>query len=432
MGRMESMAGVPVYPDIKLYGNVLLGMRIWEGDGWKEESMSWKEGCYIHSGLSGLPEMTFQGPDAQKLLSMVSINNCYKWPVGKSKHLVMCDEDGLIANHGLSVRDSEDCFRSFACFPWAVYQNMKLNYDVKITFREVFILQVAGPTSIDVLEKVIGESLRDVGFLQVRKTKIPGIEADIEVSRIGMVGNLAYELRGPIQAGPEVYDRVYQEGKAFGMKRLGWRTYVVNHAEGGFPQLNCTFTGSCYSDPEYMRQFGDTMVANISGSVDPKDLRARYRTPAEVNWDWMTKFDHEFIGRRALEAEAASPRRKLVTLRWNSEDVLDTYASLLQKEKDTYKTIELPCGQQQPAGGHADHVTKDGKKIGISSATTYSIYYREVISMCTIDVDQAELGNEVIVHWGDYGKRIKEIHATVERYPYLDLPRNQEIDTSKR
>jgi glycine cleavage system aminomethyltransferase T len=94
-------------------------------------------------------------------------------------------------------------------------------------------------------------------------------------------------------------------------------------------------------------------------------------------------------------------------------------------------SLALPCGQPQPAGGHAGHVTaRDGTKIGLSSGTTYSYYYREVISHGTIDVDQARIGNEVIIHWGDYGKRIKEVRATVERFPCLDLPRNEKYDLS--
>lgn len=392
--------------------------------------MSWKEGCYVHSGLSGPTEITFKDPDAQRLLSTVSINNCYKWPIGKSKHLVMCDENGLIAGHGLTVRDSEDSFRSFACPPWAVYQNSKLKYNVDIFFRNIFIVQVAGPKSLQVIEEVTGENLHDLEFLNVHKTKIQGIDAEIEVSRIGMAGTLAYELRGAFELGAAVYDLVYNAGKPLGIKRLGWRSYVVNHVEGGFPQFNCTFTGSCYSDAEYMNQFGAAVIVDLSGSVDPANLRARYRTPSEVGWDWMAKFDHDFIGRKAVESEVNNPKRKIVTLRWNPDDVLDTFASLL-KSGEAYKTIELPCGQLQPAGGHADYVTKDGKQIGISSGTTYSYYYREVISHCTIDIDQAEIGNEVLVHWGDYGKRIKEIRAVVERYPYLDLPRNENIDVNK-
>ena len=52
-----------------------------------------------------------------------------------------------------------------------------------------------------------------------------------------MSGNLAFEVRGPLAEGPEVYYAPYrarQDG-------LGWRTYLVNHVEGGFPQANWTF-----------------------------------------------------------------------------------------------------------------------------------------------------------------------------------------------
>ena len=166
-----------------------------------------------------------------------------------------------------------------------------------------------------------------------------------------------------------------------------------------------------------------------SGSVDPADLRARFRTPVEVGWDWMARLDHDFIGREALEREMADPKRTLVTLRWNPEDVIDIYASLFQPGEE-YRTLDLPSCPQPPAGGHADHVTKDGGQVGISSGTTYSYYFREVISHGTIDRDQAQIGNEVVLHWGDFGKRIKEVRATVARFPYLDLPMNQDYDLS--
>ena len=41
----------------------------------------------------------------------------------------------------------------------------------------------------------------------------------------------------------------------------------------------------------------------ISGSVDPADMRARFRTPVEVRWHNMAKFDHDFVGREALATE---------------------------------------------------------------------------------------------------------------------------------
>ncbi|MFB9126055.1 aminomethyl transferase family protein [Paraburkholderia dipogonis] len=439
-----SVYDVPVYPDVATYGNVLGSLRIWEGDGWKRESMSWKTGAYIASNLSGLPEITFSGPHAQEFLSRVSVNNVYKWPIGTSKHLVSVNEHGLIANHGLAVRDSEDSFRQFASIPWLPYLAESLGIDVQVDYRQIFLYQVAGPSSLQVLERLIGEELRSVAFLGLKKVRIPGIPAnvEIEVSRIGMAGTLAYELRGPIEYGPEVFDAVYRAGADVGIARLGWRTYVVNHTEGGFPQQGCTFLPSAYGDPGFATHpvFGitapdasapaaNTPNAGLPGSADPTDMRARMRTPFEVNWGWVAKFDHDFIGRAALEAEAAKPLRKTITLRWNKEDVLDVFASQFEQGEE-YKNFEFPTTPPSPAGGHADLVTKDGVSVGISSLAVYSYYYREMISHATIDRDQ-EIGSEVVVHWGDHGGRIKEIRATVERFPYLDLPSNKDYDLDR-
>ena len=69
---------------------------------------------------------------------------------------------------------------------------------------------------------------------------------------------------------------------------------------------------------------------NISytGSVEPENLRARFRTPVEVGWQWMAKLDHDFIGRKALEKEMSNPQKTIVSLIWNPEDILDVQASL--------------------------------------------------------------------------------------------------------
>lgn len=80
---------------------------------------------------------------------------------------------------------------------------------------------------------------------------------------------------------------------------------------------------------------------------------------------------------------------------------------------------------------HADHVLRDGKPIGYASGTIYSHHFREVISMATVELDCAEIGTEVVVQWGDFGRRIKEVRATVERYPYLSEGRNDQVDAAE-
>lgn len=426
------------YEDIVTFINTNGGtLHIYDGDGWKGESMAWKDGVYLASNLGGpVAQVRYSGPRAQELLSRVSINNVYNWKAGASKHLVMTDENGLIANHGLAVRDGEDSFRTFACMPWAAYINSELGLGVTVEICPTFILQIAGPYSVAVLEKLLGPGIRDLKFLGISKVAFPGIPhaIEIELSRIGMAGTLAYEIRGPLEYGPEAFDAVYQAGREFGIKRTGWRTYTVNHTEAGYPQMAVNFTatgGAIMQTKRKMLQGPPPAVRPISGSIDPENLRARHRTPFEANWGWMAKFDHDFIGRAAVEIEAAAPRRKTVTLRWNPDDLGEIFASQF-RQGDEYKFIEFPCVvQPKAAGGHADLVTKGGKEVGIASAGAYSYYYRELLSHCVIDIDQAEEGNEVIVHWGDFGGKIKEVRATVSRFPYQDLPANKEYDLSK-
>ena len=427
---LPPVGAAPGYLDVHNYSMLWGQMRVWEGDGWQEESLSWKESAYVAANLIGPIEVVISGPDAQAFLSRISINDVYNWPIGRSKHLVMLDDNGLIANHALAVRDADDRFRTLASPPWPMFQQHKFDFDVTIELNDVFVLQVAGPASLNILERVLGHGLRDVAFLDVVPAKIPGVEADVELelSRIGMAGTLAYEIRGPLAAGPQVYDAVYQAGKPLGIKRLGWRTYAVNHTEGGFPQLNVTFLPSMILDPGVKNSpLGSILDAPLTGSIDPADVRARMRTPQEVNWAWMGKFNHDFVGREAMEAEAAAPRRKTVILKWNSEDLVEIFASQFE-QGEPFKFVEFPVAPQQPAGGHADLVTKDGEPVGISSAAVYSFYYREMLSQTTIDLDQAVIGNEVVVHWGDHGQRTKEVRATVERYPYLELPSNRDYD----
>jgi vanillate/3-O-methylgallate O-demethylase len=425
------LRGLPYYEEPALY--LILGNRpwAWEFNGWKAESLSWKTGCYIHGGLSDF-QLNFSGPDVIPFFASICTNSFDKFPIGSMKHAVMCKEDGLIASHGILQRNTEEDVSFFAAPPWPVFQLQESKYRVKVQPYPAYLFQIAGPTSLATLERVCGEGLRDIGFLRFRKAKING--KSVEVARIGMSGNLAFELRGPLAEGAEIYDAVYQAGREFGIQRLGWRTYLENHVEGGFPQVNWTFYSAAFEDPkfrEFCKAIGFVFKTSITGSVNPANMRARYRSPLEIGWDRAVRFDHDFIGRKALEQKAAGKRRSTVTLRWNADDVIDIYASLLRTGEE-YKTLDLPTSPTWLEGllAHADHVSKDERDVGVSSGTVYSYYFRQVLSMATIDADCAKVGTEVVVKWGDHGRRIKDVRATVERFPFIAEERNDTIKLS--
>ena len=130
----------------------------WEIDNWQEESMSWKETCYVHAGISG-NWFRVSGPDAQELLSYMAINNVFKWKIGSSKHLVFCDEQGYILNHKLTIREAEDSFRIMgANSPVPIQTTIEQKgFDAKLEIVQGFVYQISGPLSLTVIEKLTGE-----------------------------------------------------------------------------------------------------------------------------------------------------------------------------------------------------------------------------------------------------------------------------------
>lgn len=388
---------------------------------WMEESMSWKENCYI-GDWSFLWERWFRGPDALKLLSDLSPASFGKFNIGQAKHYINCNKFGKVIHEGILLKTAEEEYLLFGrgCF-WVNYMLEKGNYDVTTEADDMFNLQVSGPNAIDLLEKSCGEKMRDTKYMHMQKIKIRG--TDIMAIRQGMAGEPGYELVGPIAKKDEIIDAIMEDGKEFGCHKLGGRTVFINHLEACFPTIITDYIPAMFSDDlsDYLEAFKASMPAsmttlNLYGSFEGKDISDYYRSPIELGWTKVVaKFDHDFIGREALEQEIKNPKRIIRTLVWNPEDVVDVYASMFKKE-DHYDFIEFP--RYQRGGMYVDKVMKDGKLVGTTSSYGYSYYFREMLCLAVLDIDQAELGNEVTIIWGAPGHPKKEIRATVAKTPY--------------
>jgi glycine cleavage system aminomethyltransferase T len=405
-----------------------------EYSGWRDEETSWKTSCYLHAGLNPAPTFRVKGPDALRFFSDTCVNGFANFRVGTLKHAIMCNDQGLVMTHGVLTRLAEDDFITFFLAPYAAYKFYTGGYDAQGEWvSDRFLLQLAGPRSLEVLETATGECLHDIKFAHHRTSSIQGI--DVRITRMGMAGTLAYEIHGQATEAVPLYNAIVAAGEPFGLTKLGWRAYQMNHTQDGFPQSFVHFPVPWGDDKGLMGFLGmppemDGMPATLVGSMGT-DIKLRYRNPVELGWGNTIKFDHDFIGRAALEKEVEHPRRKMVTLVWNVEDLLDVQASQY-RDGEPYAWMD-PIDLGQRHGGHimcADQVLKDGKLLGVSSGRSYSYYYRAVLSLCSIDVEHGELGNEVTVLWGDPGTRQKAIRATVSRFPYLNENRNENVDVS--
>lgn len=386
---------------------------------WIDESNSWKESCYI-GDWSFLWERRFRGPDVLKLFSDISVNSFTKFDVGQSKHIIHTNNDGKVIHEGILSRLSNEEFMLFGrgCF-WADYKLRHGKYNATSAPDDWFNFQVSGPKAIYVVEKASGQSLRDVKFMHSGKIKIKG--HDVLALRQGMAGEIGFELQGSTQFSKEIYEAILEAGQEFGIRRLGGRAVFINHLEACFPTIITDYCPAMFDDDmkEYREEFerampGFATTFNIAGSFDSNDIRDWYRSPVELGWGKNVKFDHDFIGRRALEAEVATPRRLMRTLVWNAEDVADIYASLFRDQ--SYDFMELP--RDQRGFMYMDKVLKDGKLVGISSSRGYSAYFKKMLSLSTIDIAHSEPGTEVVVVWGNPGHPQKHIRATVAPAPY--------------
>lgn len=410
----------------------------YEFTGWKEETMSWKENCYIHAGLSFMVVTAdIIGPDAVKMLSDISVNSFKNFPVGSAKHLIMCNQKGNIMSHGMAVRAGEEVVRTYDLAPYIQYVAETGKYDVEVrdVTNERFVYQLAGQKSLEIVENAAKQDIHDLKFMRFMKITIAGCEVD--VLRMGMGGTISYEIQGMLEDAHDVYNAIIAAGEPYDIHKLGSLTYICNHTENGFPQ-SCAHFPLAWVEDEGFVAWGSENLPIWSNHIfaEPKgtfssEIKDLFVNPIELDWGHLVKFDHDFIGREALEKIAANPKRKVVTLRWDAEDVVDIFRSYLQPG-EPYRQLVFPLDFQAPGPMTNDHwaekVTKDGKTIGSSRWYVYTIYSHDVISLGFIDIDQAELGNEVSLFWGEMDGRQKEIRATVSRFPYLDLPSNQEYD----
>jgi len=244
-----------------------------------------------------------------------------------------------------------------------------------------------------------------------------------------MAGEIGFEVQGPKEKSKEIYDVIYQAGKEFNIRRIGSRTSMVNHLEACFPTVVHDYlpalTGEgekdywdAYNvkDADGFDWFGSLeRYLKVKGSFESDDISAWYRSPIEFGWGSRVSFNHEFYGREALEKEVANPKRKIVTLVWDTEDVIDVQTSLYRDE-EPYDYMELP--RHQWYCNYANKVMDGDKVIGIATNRCYSYYFRETLSHCIIDTAYASPGTKVTVVWGDPGSRQKIIRATVARSPY--------------
>lgn len=392
---------------------------------WIEEQRAWHETC----GLTNMSYMLYLhvvGPDALDLFADTSINSFVDFSIGTAKHAVQCNEEGKVISEGLVLRLGADEFVTQG-FPAAYLGHVAEtgDYDVQAERRDTNVYELEGPSALPIMETLTDSPLRDVRFMHFVEVEVAGRE--VFALRHGMSGDVGFELHVEDEDGEAVLAAIRDAGRQYGLRRVGMAAALSRGQESGQPQGNIHYLPAIYTDSV-------PSVFSVMGSFDADDVGAWYRTPVELGWGHYSTFDHEFVGRDALEAEVAAPTRTLVTLVWDDQDVA-AIARSLHNDGPTYKQIKLPT--KATRGVNTDEVLKDGDLVGTSNYPGYLYLLRETTSLCTIDVEHSEPGTEVTVVWGEGADPLnpmveshtpKRVTATVAPAPYADENRRSDLN----
>jgi glycine cleavage system aminomethyltransferase T len=412
---------------------------------WRDEQRSWRETCALFDQSHHMTDLLVTGPDALKVFASLGVNTFNNFRVDTAKQFVACSHDGYVIGDAILFHLAPNEFNLVGRPPalnWVQYHVETGGFDARATRderslvnkgnRKSYRYQVQGPNAAKVMAKATGQPMPDIKFFQMSTVQIAG--RPVRALRHGMVGQPGWELFGPWDDGAAVRDALLEAGKDLGITRVGARTYPTSTLESGWipSPLPAVYTGEKMKPyREWLAGNGYEAMASLGGSFVSKKIESYYLTPYDLGYGPFVKFDHEFVGRAALEKLAKKPQRQKVTLVWNGDDVRKALGTLFSTGRGVAKYLDLPLANY--ATLPFDKVKKGIRTIGVSTYTGYSFNERAMLSLAILDAKHAKPGTKVTLVWGEEGggtskptverhKQVK-IRATVGPVPYGDTAR---------
>jgi glycine cleavage system aminomethyltransferase T len=432
---LEELLGTVESP-VELLRNAQVGPNAYPGvpaefTNWRDEQKAWQETCVLYNQSYHMAELMVEGPDALALLSHLGVNSFATFEPGKAKQFVPCTPEGYVIGDVILFGLDGGRYNLVGRAPvlnWVTHHAETGSYDVSVAFdqrtalrtdglRRHYRFQVQGPNAMAVIEKALGHAPEELKFFNMRMEKIA--DKDVCALRHGMAGQPGWELFGPWDEGPAVHEALVSAGEEFGLKLVGGRAYGSNAIESGWipSPLPAVYTGdSLKAYREWLPAKGYEGSASVGGSFLSADIEDYYFTPWDLGYGHLVKFDHDFIGREALERIADGEHRTKVTLVLDDEDVTRTIATMLQPT-DRAKYIEWPNAVY--AMHPYDNVTVNGDTVGVSTWICYSANEGKMLTLAVLDEEYAEPGTEVTFVWGEENGGTAK--PTVERHVQTEM-----------
>jgi len=327
----------------------------------KEEHLAVRKNVGLFD-VSHMSNVWITGPDAEKLISMTTVEDASRIPDKKSQYTAILRDDGTVIDDTIFMHLGN----KFMIIPnagmdeivpkWLKDKAKENNFDADVenVSKDFVILAIQGPKSRDTLQKLTDTDLTEVKFFGCQYIDIAGVNCII--SHTGYTGELGFELQiTPANNAKDVFLKLLEAGEEFNIKPIGLGARDTLRLEKCFILAGNEFEGG--------------------------------RTPLEAVMSWTINWDHDFIGKDAL---------------------------LKQKEQGSYERLTSFECIEKGIPRHGCDVQVDGKKVGIITSGTMSPCLTTGIAMGYVHPDYREKDSIV-----DIVVRGKPVKAKVLRPPIV-------------
>lgn len=406
---------------------------------WRDEQRAWKESVVLFEQSYHMTETHLRGADVKSFISELATNKLIDLHPMRAKQLVMVDQKGYLISDAIVFCEADDFLRVVGpptASNWLQFNAEKTPYKIEAKrdenmivprpSRDVFRFQLQGPNALPLLQEIVEGDLPEIKFFHMGEFKIAN--QTVRALRHGMAGRPGFEIYGPWDSQHAVRERVEEAGIAYDLRKAGSLTYPTAAQESGWmPRPLPAVFGEEHNKPfrEWLPAQSFEGMSSLGGSFVSETLLDYFVEPFELGYGGLVHFDHDFLGREALQ-ERAEKRRTKVTLEWNNEDVFAVMRRSVTNEQARTKFISLPVPMY--ATFEYDQVLMSGEMIGHSQWSSYSSNAGAVLSTALIDNDKVEMGREVTLLWGEPESRrrtvekheLAEIRAKIAPVPYFE------------
>ncbi len=289
-------------------------------------------------------QVEITGPDAYKFIQLLTPRDLSKLNVGQCKYVLIINNEGGILNDPVLLRLAENHFwlslGDSDILLWAQGVAVNSGLNVKITEPDVSPLQLQGPNSGKIMQKLFGEDIKNLKYYWLRELELDGIP--LVVSRTGWSSELGYELfLRDGSKGNLLWEKIMEAGKDFGLKP--GHTSSIRRIEG----------------------------AMLSYHADA-DINTN---PFEVGLDRLVNLDTDinFVGKDALKKiKANGINRKQIGL------IID-------------------CDPLEGPNTIFWKIKKNNKDIGKVTSAVYSPRLKKNIALAMIAIEESQIGNLIDV-----------------------------------